>query len=121
MKRLRYGVKCMSCAACVAHVERAAAKICDRSCINVSLLTNSLTVTVEDGTDEKKLYSSLNKALSDVGYGLTDGSESEEKEKNKDLPKWIVCAVLTVILMYVAMGDMIGLWVPPFLTENGVK
>ena len=48
MKRYRYRVTGMSCAACVAHVEHAAAKVCGKESIQVSLLTNSLTVTVDD-------------------------------------------------------------------------
>ncbi len=124
MKRIRYEIKGMSCAACVSHVERAVGKILDRESISVSLLTNSLTVTIEETADEKKLYSTLKKVLSDVGYGLFEesdnASESKEKEKNSDLSKWVVSALITLTLMYIAMGSMFGLPVPAFLTRNGV-
>ena len=47
-----------------------------------------------------------------------------KRAKRKYVSFWktiaLFCAILTVILMYVAMGDMIGLWVPSLLTENGV-
>ena len=65
MKKLKYGVKGMSGAACVAHVEASAAKICPKECVSVSLLTNSITVTVEESTDEKALFSELKKALNE--------------------------------------------------------
>ena len=122
MKRIRYEVKGMSCAACVSHVERAALRILSQNQISVSLLTNSLTVTVEDEADEKKIYVSLKKALSDVGYDLLEESDidSERKEKNPDLGKWIASAILTLILMYIAMGPMIGLPIPSLLIRNGV-
>ena len=71
----RYTVKGMSCAACVAHVEHSAERICGKGNISVSLLTNSLTVTTDDGADEEKLYLSLKKELKKAGYTL----EREEK------------------------------------------
>ena len=124
MKKIRYEIKGMSCAACVSHVERAACKIVGKESLNVSLLANSLTVTVEEDTDEKKLYSSLKKALSDAGYGIKDpdasDTEDTEKTKRKDLKKWIASALITLLLMYIAMGDMMGIPVPSLLTENGV-
>ena len=45
MKKLRYAVRGMSCAACVAHVEHAAARVVDKDAASVSLLTATLTVT----------------------------------------------------------------------------
>ena len=55
----QYTVTGMSCAACVAHVESSAAKICGAENVNVSLLTNSITVTVDDSTDESKLFDEI--------------------------------------------------------------
>ena len=121
MKKIRYGVKGMSCAACVAHVERAAAKVCGKDGVSVSLVTNSITVSVEDSVNEKQLFNSLKKALSAAGYGLTEDAQgADEPEKNQELPRWIATAALTAILMYVAMAPMLGLPIPVFLTGNGV-
>ena len=109
----------MSCAACVAHVEASAAKICPKECVSVSLLTNSITVTVEDSTDEKALFSELKKALKKGGYTLVadDGERKsiEADEQKKSLGRLISSCILTVILMYVAMGHMLGLPVPAAL------
>ena len=74
--KIRYSVKGMSCAACVAHVEKSIEKICGKGCASVSLLTNSVTVTVDDGTNEELLFLSLKKALKSAGYTL-------EKENGK--------------------------------------
>lgn len=124
MKKLRYGIKGMSCAACVAHVEHAAAKVCGKENINVSLLTNSLTVTVEEDVNEKKLFAALKKSLSACGYGLLDGEEQKNENPDAEFKKGIrrltISAVFTVLLMYVAMGSMIGLPVPSFLTDSGI-
>ncbi len=124
MKKLRFTVKGMSCAACVAHVEHAAAKVCPKENISVSLLTNSMTVLCEDGVSEDKLFSSLDRALSSAGYGLSAqgdrGGSGEGDGLRRDLRRLILSGIFTLLLMYVAMGRMIGLPVPSFLTQNGV-
>ena len=74
----RYDVRGMSCAACVAHVEHAASKVCGEGNVSVSLITNSLTVTVDDAIDEKKLYLDLKKALKDAGYTLESGGNTKK-------------------------------------------
>lgn len=124
MKKLRFCVKGMSCAACVAHVEHAAASVCGKENIQVSLLTNSLTVTAEDDVSTEQLTADLKRALSSAGYGLE--TEEEQKKDSADtewkrgLRRLIASGVLTLILMYVAMGSMLGLPVPSFITDNGV-
>lgn len=116
----------MSCAACVAHVEHAAAGICGKENISVSLITNSLTVIVDDGADEEKLYQSLKKALKSAGYTL----EREDDEKNKrtniaDLEfrngvrRLIASAIITLVLMVVAMGQMLGIPMPHIFHTHG--
>lgn len=123
MKKLRYEIKGMSCAACVAHVEHACARVCGKENIQVSLLTNSLTVLSEDSTDEKALFDALQKSLSAAGYGLVSPSDtledSAEKEWHRGLRKLVFSCVLTLLLMYVAMGEMLGLPIPSALTKNG--
>ena len=47
MKKIRYTVKGMSCAVCVAHVQKLAEKLCGDGNASVSLLTNSLTDVLE--------------------------------------------------------------------------
>ncbi len=124
MKKIRYGIQGMNCAACVAHVEHAAAKILPSEQITVSLMTNSITLTVEDNTDEKKLRDALKKSLSASGYRLLDGKDRQEGDPSAEwkngLRRLILSAIFTLLLMTVAMGEMIGLPLPSFLTENGV-
>ena len=117
----RYTVKGMSCAACVAHVEHSAERICGKGNISVSLLTNSLTVTTDNGADEEKLYLSLKKELKKAGYTLEreeKRGEQADSEYKKGIKKLIASAVITVILMTVAMGHMIGIPTPRLFTEH---
>ena len=65
----------MSCAACVAHVEHSAKRVCGKDCVTVSLLTNSLTVTVDDGTDEERLYLALKKRSRAQDIRLSERAE----------------------------------------------
>lgn len=124
MKKFRYMIKGMSCAACVAHVEHSAKKVISSENFSVSLLTNTLTVTVEDNVDEGKLFDSLRKEISLAGYGLMrektrKDSENETKKQNSSaLIRLIASCILTLSLMYVAMGSMIGIPVPRIFTEN---
>ena len=122
MKKIKYGVKGMSCAACVAHVEASAAKICGSENVNVSLLTNSITVTLDDSADESKTFGELKKSLKIAGYTLTDydlsGEKIQKAEQKKALARLIASCIITVVLMYVAMGSMMGLPVPKIISEN---
>lgn len=118
----RYNVGGMSCAACVAHVEHAAAEICGKENISVSLLTNSLTVTVDDGVDEKRLYERLRKSLKSAGYTLDDGKEKKngaDEEFRRGLRRLIASAVITAALMIVAMGHMVGIPLPHVFHKHG--
>lgn len=121
MKKIRYGVKGMSCAACVAHVEAAAKKVCGENEVTVSLLNNSLTVLADDNADEKALSAKLKASLRSAGYTLisdTDQTKNIEKSTQRaNLIKLTVSLTLTAVLMYVAMGHMIGLPTPHVLHD----
>ena len=126
MKKIRYDVRGMSCAACVAHVEHAAAKVCGEENITVSLITNSLTVSVEDSTDESKLAIRLKKALKDAGYVLEDPASGSAAKKNSiaddefrsGLRRLIISAIITAALMVVAMGHMVGIPTPAIFADH---
>lgn len=121
MKKIRYGVKGMSCSACVAHVEKAAAKICGKENINVSLMTNSITVTADESVDEEKLFSELKKSLGSAGYKLQKSSNFDSAGKDeyrKGIVKLVFSIVITLILMYVSMGHMLSFPLPHLLSHN---
>ena len=126
MKKLRYTVKGMSCAVCVAHVERTAASVCGDGSALVSLLTNSLTVTVPDDTDEAALFITLKKALKNAGYTLlrpTDsnsGKNAGQEDYRRARRTLIASLIITAALMYVSMGHMLSLPLPKFITDDAV-
>ncbi len=125
--RLHYEIKGMSCAACVGHVERAIKSVTSESDeISVSLLTNSVTVVTSDDNDEAAMCESMAAAVARAGYTLvTEGTKkgAENKEAGKRINVLIVSAVFTVAVMILAMGHMIDIPLPSFLTgaENALR
>ena len=122
--RLHYEIKGMTCAACVAHVEKAIAKVIEEGDVaNVSLLTNSVSLLVDDSTNVQSLETKLAASIKSAGYALiTEQKEkkNENSESRKRTIKLILSVLFTLGVMYLSMGHMIGLPAPAFLsgTEN---
>ena len=117
MKKVVYTLKGMTCAACVAHVERAVASVLkDRLSFTVSLLSGTLTVTLEE-REEAELFSRLKTAISRAGYGISRKEESDgtEKAREGEKKRLVVSIVLTALLMVVAMWHMTPIPTPAFL------
>ncbi|MCR4790230.1 MAG: heavy-metal-associated domain-containing protein, partial [Treponemataceae bacterium] len=128
----KYSVSGMSCAACVARVEKAVSKVEGVSSCTVSLLTNSM------GVEGQAKSQDILKAVEDAGYkacklGKNENSagkkassisEKEELLKNKETPLLIkrLCAslVFLLLLMYLSMGYMMWNWpLPAWFSRNG--
>ena len=127
MQRLHYDIKGMSCAACVAHVERAIRGVLlENDTFTVSLLTNSVSILPAhelNGAETEILEQKLCAAVKAAGYTLlTDSKKEKPKDKSfrNNLIRLIASAVFTLITMYIAMGGMIGLPIPSILegTQN---
>lgn len=119
MKKVKYGVKGMTCSACVAHVERAVRHVFDGA-FTVSLMTATLLISLPDEADESALRAALTKSLRASGYDLIaeagrGNSAAEELRKTRRV--LVVSAVLSVLLMVLSMGHMVGLPMPSFLHE----
>ena len=122
----QYNVTGMSCAACVARVEKAVNSVDGVTSCAVSLLTNSMGVEGTASTQE------IIKAVTDAGYGASlkkarksTQPDYEDELKDTETPKMkkrlIASVVLLLPLMYVSMGHM--MWnfpIPPFLQDNHV-
>ncbi len=121
MRKIKYGVKGMSCSACVAHVERAARGVVDGE-VTVSLITNSIIVEVADGEKEEAVRQRLTKALRTGGYDLIVGDKKalESTEYKKRIRNLVLSLVLSALLMYVSMGGMLGLPQPDVLNNLAV-
>ena len=114
--KTKFNVTGMTCSACSSHVEKAVAKVDGVTSVNVSLLTNSMVC--EHNCDTQNIIDAVVKA----GYNATvDGEKQQTKTETKKQPTGITLGrvissiVLCVVLMYVAMGHMVGLPLPSFL------
>lgn len=109
----------MTCAACVAHVEKAVGRVLkDGESATVSLLTNSVALIVDDATDTKGLAERLAASVKQAGYELVIEKEKNKKETNevqKRVLSLVVSALFTLGVMYLSMGSMVGLPAPAFL------
>ncbi|MBE6556012.1 MAG: heavy metal translocating P-type ATPase [Ruminococcaceae bacterium] len=121
MKKVIFAVKGMTCAACVAHVERAIrAALGDEIPFNVSLMSGTVSLSVEERESETALFKRIERALSRSGYGLaeyrsSDNEGREKKEQTTEKRRLIASVLLTALLMAVAMWHMTPLPTPPFL------
>ena len=133
MKR-KFIVTGMTCSACSAHVEKAVKGTEGVRDASVNLLTGSMTAEFDEAvTDADKIIAAVVKA----GYGaaLDEAGEAtvkrqgnaradaRVKEQKEMRTRLILSVVFLLILMYVAMGHMVGAPLPSFLTgaENAVS
>ncbi len=117
----RIEVTGMTCSACANTVEKALRKVDGVKNAEVNLITNSAKVTFEE---TKTSINEIEQAVIKVGYGIKkkktfdttskDLKTYDETEKQMKV-RLIVSIVFFVILMYVAMGHMVGIPLPPFM------
>ncbi len=130
---MKFSVTGMTCAACVARVEKAVNNVQGVNQCSVSLLTNSMMVEGEVSVDE------IVAAVEKSGYGcnpvqskkqnpdfsegessVQDSTVSLEKDQQKEISglknRLISSLVFLTVLMYFSMGPMAGLKFPSFLT-----
>ena len=137
MKKEKYNVTGMTCAACQANVTRCVQKLDGVEEVNVNLLSGQMTVDY----DETKLDSAaIARAVAGIGYGASSADapsdtksggfrsewevrQSRAREEQHSMKVRLVASIVLLIpLMYVAMGSMMGLPVPGILTgmENAM-
>ena len=117
---MTFDVKGMTCAACSAHVEKSVSKLEGVTKVQVSLLSNSMEVEF-DGS--KVTPEAICKAVASGGYSASVRGAAAEKtpkaDKNAEIldmrNRLIASIILLVVLMYVAMGHMMGLPMPKLL------
>lgn len=115
----KFRVKGMSCAACVAHVEKAARKVPGIENVRVSLMDN--TLTAEGDFDPALLFAEVRKAgyalesTEPAGTGGTAPIEKNDEEKQMRL-RLILSIAFLILLMYFSMGSMLSLPMPGFFS-----
>lgn len=111
----QFNITGMSCAACVARVEKAVNSVDGVSSCYVSLLTNSMGV--EGSADTNAII----KAVTDAGYGasLKDEKTPSQDDALKDtetpkLKKRLITSLgFLLVLMYISMGHIMWGWYLP--------
>ena len=121
----KYKVTGMTCSACSSRVEKCVEKLDGVNNVSVNLLTNSMQVDFDENKlTEEKIANSVIQA----GYGMEIPTGKAEKKAGKEdvvekniesMKKRTIWSFIFLIpLMYVAMGHMIGLPQPSFLTGD---
>ncbi len=123
----KFDVSGMTCAACQAHIQKAVSKLDGVDDVNVSLLSNSMTVEYnENSTDASKIIG----AVQSVGYGAKAQGEKATESRTDSIYKeqiasmkkrLIVSLVFLVPLMYISMHHMMAEYlhipVPQFISS----
>ncbi len=131
MKKEKFNVSGMTCAACVANVEKCVGKIEGVSHVSVSLMAGSMTVEYDEGaTSADNICSSV----CAIGYRTVSAESGTANKKSSVEAEWdkrrsaadaekktlfwrFICSLIILVpLMYVAMGHMLGLPVPEFMS-----
>jgi len=123
VKKEKYTVSGMTCAACSAAVERAVSQVPGVSSVNVNLLANVMVVEYDESAlDASRIIA----AVSDAGYAAAPASAEQQRTQAAPVgaitdeiaqmkKRVVVSMVFMVLLMYVSMGHMLHLPVPAFL------
>ncbi|MGN1316593.1 MAG: heavy metal translocating P-type ATPase [Acutalibacteraceae bacterium] len=134
MKTCKFNITGMTCAACQANVEKAAKKLDGTQKADVNLLSNTLTVTFDEGKLTEQDYID---AVNSIGYGASIygtnvksqlKTQWQERKKNEEenissMKKRLISSIIfLIVVMYIAMGHMLGLPLPRFLhgTQNAL-
>lgn len=120
----QYDVDGMTCTACALAIERQLNKVEGISRINVNYASEKMVVEYDESKVTEDL---LSRQVEDIGYSLI----VEEKEHVKDSGsskvqdhqdhmrlRLILSLIFTLPLFYIAMGPMVGLWVPEFFANH---
>ena len=127
MAKVKLNVTGMSCAACSAHVEKALGKVPGVQEAVVSLMTNSASVTYDEGATnpaalcdavEKSGYgatvASSGAAKKSGGHSAAEAAAKQKKEIRTQKHKLIASGVFTALLFYICMGHMFHWPLPSF-------
>ena len=118
----KFAVTGMTCAACAAHVEKAACQLPGVSSAAVNLMLGTLQV---DYDPEKVTAEQIISAVEHGGYGAKRAADvkkdlhHEQDEALTRMRRRLVWSLVCLVpLFYISMGHMMGLPLPPFLTAS---
>ena len=124
MKQEEYIISGMSCAACSSSVQRVVSRLEGVESCDVNLITGKMTVSYDE---QKTGQADFTRVVEKAGFGIRhDTPEKAEKpkaaeKKNGGFGDTVVSAVLSALLLYISMGQMLTdkLPVPPFMNMSG--
>lgn len=124
MKQEEYIISGMSCAACSSSVQRVVSRLDGVESCDVNLITGKMTVSYDE---QKTGQADFTRVVEKAGFGIRhDTPEKAEKpkaaeKKNGGFGDTVVSAVLSALLLYISMGQMLTdkLPVPPFMNMSG--
>ena len=111
--KYKYYVEGMTCAACVSAVESSVANLPGVESVSVNLVTTELVINGEN-VNESEIYEAIYKS----GYKITKEKQKVNKNGNKKL---IIAIIISVLLMYVSMGEMLGIPLIGFLKDKFIN
>ncbi|MNS80426.1 Copper-exporting P-type ATPase A [compost metagenome] len=120
MKKETLKIEGMTCAACARRIEKVTNKINGVSESNVNFATEKLLITYDNNVELESIKIAIEKA----GYkaveikkqnNMEEDKLNKEKSVNLLWTKFIVSAIFSIPLLYIAMGSMMGLPVPNFI------
>ena len=118
--KTKFSVTGMTCSACSARVEKCVSSLNGVNSVSVNLLTNTMVVDHDEkATDDTAICSAVTRA----GYGASVYTEKLTEKKPVATQaaglslksRLIISFCFLVPLMYLTMGHMVGLPLPPFL------
>ena len=121
VQKQNFAIKGMTCAACKARIEKAVSKLDGVDGVNVQLLQNAMGVRFNDQVCSAD---DICKAVANAGYQAhAIGSIAEAMQEDPSAvatfqKKLIASIVLTIILMIVSMGPMMGIDLLPKAEAN---
>lgn len=115
--KVKFQVTGMTCAACSARVEKVTKAVSGVTSAEVNLLAGTMVADV----DNEGVCPAICAAVAGAGYGATYGekkahqpTESMKKDELKEMKSRIIWSgAFLCVLMYLTMGHMVGLPVPP--------
>jgi Cu+-exporting ATPase len=116
MKTEKFEVTGMTCASCVAHVEKSVSKLEGIQMVQVNLLTNSMTVSYDESAlDNSKIEQSVEnagyaahlKSDTTISTGKTTSKVDHVQLEQQEMKnRWWISLVFLVPLLYLSMGHM---------------
>lgn len=117
----RFDVKGMTCSACQAAVTRAVSKL-DVNDVSVNLINETMSVDFDANLlSDQDIIDAVDKAgykayLKSDPKDTNIGRETDNDDNSFNILNLRVSFIFMFILMYIAMGPMIGLKIPDFIT-----